>query len=96
MTKPKHTPGPWSSVKYTGIIADSKNMRIARADSGGPAEVDEANACLIAAAPELLAALKEFVADIEAIDETGACLDWPDLAVSYRKAKAALNKAEGK
>ena len=48
------------------------------------AQVDAQAACL--------AALREFVADIDAIGGVDACytLDWPDLSITYRKAVAAL------
>lgn len=52
--KAKHTPGPWQvkcSPNVTGIYA-------VRAHNGVPwGDQDEANASLIAAAPDLLAAL---------------------------------------
>lgn len=59
-----HTPGPWhyqeNSDPYTHIVRDSAERYIGGCsqDSGGNAE---ANARLIAAAPELLEALKELV-----------------------------------
>lgn len=55
----KHTPGPWSCPKGLEVIAADGRV-ITFIDDGDyrePAEA-EANACLIAAAPELLAALK--------------------------------------
>lgn len=49
-------------------------------------------------APKLAAVLREFMSDIEAVgveelrDENGSWY-WPDLAVTYRHAKAALKEA---
>lgn len=60
----------------------------------GPFEVDgsdeaQANARLIASAPELLEALKEIV---DAADGDG----WNQLDASFKKARAAIAKATGK
>ena len=63
MTQTQHTPGPWS-VTYTGIW--SKDARIADYRDNGHREVyrqlmpdeQEANAHLIAAAPDLLKVLE--------------------------------------
>ena len=65
----KHTPGPWVEDGQTGSVwqgpgpVDRKNgLRIAVVDiSTDRAEEDRANARLIAAAPELLAACKVLV-----------------------------------
>jgi hypothetical protein len=58
----KHTPGPWrtSGGRYIGISAKINGVwrQIGRAEECGhliPDEVVEANGCLMAAAPELLA-----------------------------------------
>jgi hypothetical protein len=70
----KHTPGKWTLVKNTSashstppyiIVEDTHSKNIATVipyASMEPEEV-EANARLIAAAPELLAALKEVIAN---------------------------------
>ena len=91
----KHTPGPWTAVKHswsrTGIYS-SGNVGIAALDISDEAteetqEVLEsamsANARLIAAAPELLSALKTFVE--YGTDYTTA---------EYQAACAAVKKAE--
>jgi hypothetical protein len=67
----KHTPGPWNRERYdTGgnpgryfpitAIRNGKHCRIAESggDSDLPSEEIKANGTLIAAAPELLEALK--------------------------------------
>jgi len=87
----KHTPGPWS-VQYETDIA-------AREDGVGPVDVahvymrtapgrTEANARLLAAAPELLEALKSMCEGFKPLKDA----DFPALA----KARAAIAKAEGK
>ena len=63
----KHTPGPWNVVledqrDYIGHYIDDGNKTIAEtvcAEAGTVSEEEAANARLIAAAPELLAALED-------------------------------------
>lgn len=68
MSAPKHTPGPW----YTCLNACGTDNQFIRSDAHGAAvarviDVDlptgtlEANAQLIAAAPEMLAVLKQVI-----------------------------------
>ena len=93
----QHTPGPWTTdgTANTGdldIVAPTG--RVAMMDCEFSEETEEvltANACLIAAAPELLAALREIVAAVEVgeVDGFSPSGDW------FREAKAALNKATG-
>jgi len=86
----KHTPGPWSiySITFKGY------HQIACAQGGRVCQVvpfkDEykANARLIAAAPDLLEALKSMCEGFSALKDS----DFPALA----KARAAIAKAEGK
>lgn len=89
----KHTPGPWDNcaigdyADYAGnssvIIGDDR--RIAVVHNHGTGE-DVANARLIAAAPEMLAACKAF---IHAMDEYGH----PDK--TDRLIRSAIYKVEG-
>ena len=93
----KHTPGPWVIVRDTDnkraitmIHAQPKDPKaygqgIAKLVRQG-LETDEPNALLIAAAPEMLEALKELVAGIET--RTAG----PD---DMEKARAAIAKATG-
>jgi len=70
-TKTAHTPGPWLSMTVTrGLhrVTDGKGKAIADIVASNPAR--DANARLIAAAPELLAAL-EFIAKRESDSITG-------------------------
>ncbi|MEE3046621.1 MAG: hypothetical protein VX620_15335 [Pseudomonadota bacterium] len=102
----KHTPGPWKSYilrskagRDLGWIVEHSNGRIAwtslayadtnkEADKNDPAR--EANARLIAAAPDLLNACKAVFDDVASIDND-SCLS---LEVG-RALKAAIAKAEG-
>lgn len=102
MTNTQHTPGPW-----TALGRDGYNSIIIRAEhaSHWPALVpefneiardpeQEANARLIAAAPDLIDALRDIVARIDCYD-AGRCP--PSLAERCREiALAAIAKAEGK
>jgi len=56
-----HTPGPWhvNCDGYFRIVGDAEYAPIARINGIGPAS--QANAHLIAASPDLLEALEEFV-----------------------------------
>ena len=89
----KHTPGPWHAVQDRNgsncdMLVETENFRIAtcgRADS----LVAQANANLIAAAPELLSACKATVADAEKAVNPASRL------YGYEALKAAIAKAEG-
>lgn len=84
-TQTAHTPGPWEN-KYPVIMAGS--ARLARIECTPEMDkYDEANARLIAAAPELLAALKALVA-LDEYQEPFNGLDFTD-------ARLAISKAEG-
>lgn len=87
----KHTPGPWRVSEGNGYNSSLYVMAGEAAeicevfdDSEEMALPDKANACMIAAAPELYEALK-WCAD--ALQEVG---------VAYAPAEAALAKAEGR
>lgn len=88
MSAHKHTPGPWC-VEGVGIRA------LVRAGTSGvivavrhrlSAQENEANARLIAAAPELLEALENILSN---------CLDSDGLSRAYENARAAIAKATG-
>jgi hypothetical protein len=70
MNKPKHTSGPWKhrkkegSVEIIGNYTDRNFVRIAEL-SNHIDNMDEANAQLIAAVPDLFKALQEIVADMQ-------------------------------
>ena len=100
MTKDTHTPGPWTA--YAGCIyagESDKPTHIARtvkADSASGTSVGNRerrwrNARLIAAAPELLAALQTLVNVCQGVS-FGPNTPDPDC---WANAKAALDKATG-
>lgn len=85
---PKHTPGPWELQILAGghefdIYGQSgESLALVR-------EANESNARLIAAAPDLLDALRDCVARLAELQEkTYYPLAWPRV-----KAMAAINKA---
>lgn len=95
----KHTPGPWAATFYdegsddsvAEISARSGTMQICEQVRFG--EEDKANFRLIAAAPELLAALKLCAEFIESLPYE------PSLAPSTKAqdaARDAIAKAEGR
>jgi hypothetical protein len=91
-----HTPGPWSfDGDYVESLALLKPLSVATlADCG---HSTEGNGILIAAAPELLAALKDAY---DALDYAQAQVDSDDvrwhLTRCCRKIKPVIDKAEGR
>lgn len=86
-TSTKHTPGPWACPQGLEIIAADGRV-ITFIDDGeydDPSEA-EANAKLIAAAPDLLSACQEFVRKVEAGEARSKR--------SYAEMKAAITKAQ--
>lgn len=87
----KHTPGPWEhevhelSEGFSAIVYGSNGQRI------GTDHLSEANARLIAAAPDLLAALRDMVGQHDLNPERllSAMHLWD-------AARAAIAKAEGR
>ena len=96
-----HTPGPWDRGPYVGdnihVITTTEHPWVGRIVAKVPALniVDgEANARLIAAAPDLLAAIKALMAEVERRDnpsDEGCSSDCDQMDA----AKAAVAKAEG-
>lgn len=92
----KHTPGPW--LTKGGYDKDS-GLGLTRVMFGSSIVSEcyginsEANARLIAAAPDMLEALREFVSTMDSLpasDETHSRV-WG----TYHTARAAIAKAEG-
>lgn len=79
----KHTPGPW---EIRAEDPDEEYWITEPHYTVGPASIvfNIEDACLIAAAPELLEALKFVIRGV------------PDTWEGVQKARAAINKAEGK
>ena len=107
MSTAKHTPGPWIATKNADVVAGNTNGLIADAFDGLPHyETDKhiavANARLIAAAPDLLEALKSAMDHIQMLEEgieelrqLGATANFCGVSFSHEKARAAIAKAEG-
>jgi len=97
-----HTPGPWREHSHRQIGPDAGIVcevwsAIGETDADRIAQAD-ANARLIAAAPDLLEALQEMVAgDAEAIEDAKRLgVPFPDeMLAAYHKARAAIAKATG-
>lgn len=66
MSETKHTPGPWKYEEATKTIRSGReNYWLCTMDSWDGAVNHEANAKLIAAAPELLEAAKDLITALE-------------------------------
>ena len=95
MANVQHTPGPWTAYLY-----DSEPASIEAADGDGPIalvgtdlydmEERDANARLMAAAPDLLAACEGLLAIARISAADGA-----DLNINIRRAEAAIAEATG-
>lgn len=86
----KHTPGPWfytANDANGGMITDRRGTQVAWTLSGDPVE-NCANSCLIAAAPDLLAALESLVS---ACENEG----FPHLGNILPAARRAISKSHG-
>jgi hypothetical protein len=92
-----HTPGPWE-LRGSRLVTDSNGVVIAeRIGSNGPG-TPEANAALIAAAPELLAALEGLLSEryaLEEPEEFDEAGNWTSNSPASVKARAAIRKARG-
>jgi hypothetical protein len=88
-----HTPGSWNVTLRHGsfrIHAITREKTIAR--TPGADETNEANARLIVAAPDLLAALREWFGD----ENAGLFSDRASTDAAIARARAAIAKAEGR
>jgi hypothetical protein len=87
-----HTPGPWKRQFAAGahvIRANGTSRSLAQVLHDGPE--DEANAALIAAAPEMYAAL------VGLMRASGSLTGNPDMDYRWEAAaRAAIAKAEGR
>ncbi len=101
----KHTPGPWEYVRETEHMGGypcnvSHKVKVGQElltvgchgyGWGEPEKEIEANAHLVAAAPELLEACKDALAFVEELDRRGIAQEWSGEGAL----KAAIEKAEG-
>lgn len=93
----RHTPGPWyTDGPYTVSAKDHRAMGqtpIATIHGFVGTDGREANARLIAAAPDMLAALRELIEQLEAI----GIPDWHGAeGLDLNPAKETIAKAEGR
>ena len=87
----KHTPGPWRVAAIPGAVITMDNTTIAKVFYG-ERSVSDSNAHLIAAAPDLLAALK----GLESRHEPGVFCDHAAAPCERcDAARDAIAKAEG-
>ena len=101
MTNTTHTPGPWRVSGYRlAVFAKLNGIKVVIADCNrtlGYSE-SEANARLLAAAPDLLEALKQCRLALEPYDDVKP-RDWKTdrekLAFAHQAARAAIAKATG-
>ena len=101
----KHTPGPWIATHIIGswwIEEDDPTAfcrrRIAIVDDGSGIDSPAANARLIAAAPEMLAALESICTEISGglcMNYTGATGICPNAAKGQCAVWDAIQKAKG-
>jgi len=98
----KHTPGPWKASPASGVVWDAAGTPVAVTSGliNGPANGERgANACLIAAAPELLKALQAVLIDAEAAEVAARMKGYPDIAAETKArinaARAAIAAATG-
>jgi hypothetical protein len=90
MKQAKHTPGPWRTKLAVDVIFIEPVSGEPVAEVEAPTDTDWANARLIAAAPELLEAAKDYVHRCPMCISGEECQD--DLCFTFR---AAIAKAEG-
>ena len=61
----EHTPGPWTTDSAGLVTAGPRRLHIAQAATTGMGHAAEANARLLAAAPDLLEALQRAQAELD-------------------------------
>jgi hypothetical protein len=93
----KHTPGPWH---VTGSRVDAYSYYLASSTTGLHINQREANARLIAAAPELLASLRDVLAQLDSEllirnYDSGWSLKQIPLVMALKAAQEVIQKAEG-
>lgn len=90
----KHTPGPWAVVEFKKIVSRNPSVvaggvghyeHVATVESQPETEIEDANAFLLAAAPDLLAALKQIIRED---NESGEVSDDAILSAVQAVAKA--------
>jgi len=88
----KHTAGPWIYAENGSVYADNYRKTVIHINGFGASAEDVANARLIAAAPELLEALRRLDSAIEPI-RRNLWNNFPALSEAWVVARAAIAKA---
>lgn len=103
MGESKHTPGPWKvSPTDDTVVIDATGAEVAAVDGDYNAPdtwpQTEANACLIAAAPDLMNALKRAFSYVEAAVAKDGGIEHCQIEyrVDHDAVVAAIAKAEGR
>ncbi len=98
----RHTPGPWriSDGESRGersicICTDEVNICVMSDGDGDGSDGQLADACLIAAAPELLAALRALLESYAAYVDIDGVMN-ADIAEPVTAARAAIAQADGR
>lgn len=95
----RHTPGPWrvsSKSKYLVRTDDFRVCQVFKSNSNPSLnKIAMADAQLIAAAPELLQALRCALADLEGSLAGYGEHDWDAHVKSIKEARLAISKATG-
>lgn len=102
MSAPSFTPGPWKAhtiktdygLPYTPVSAKTLLARV-YSEAFGDHEESEANARLIAAAPDLLEALESYVTTMAIAGGGDKALFMAAIRDADNKARAAIKKATG-
>ncbi len=105
MSETKWTPGPWHAHEQPAVILDDRGFMLAALDGNIESEPTvEANAHLIAAAPDLYLGLEAvwkliedgtLVRDISKDQEPGWAMNQLDLVVNLKATYTALARARG-
>ena len=91
MNPAKHTPGPWR----TEPAPHRSHWILGSVPVALTVEPSEANARLIAAAPDLLAALRDMIDRYARAMKDSGVSHYPEAMVEIRSARAAIAKATG-
>ena len=105
--KVAHTPGPWKQIEWscharTTVVVDFEEGPAVIAECESPSRYAdneaEANACLVAAAPDLLRELKRICAEAESwhsMHHAQNLIACDSICKAIPKMQAAIRKAEG-
>lgn len=103
-----HTPGPWALEYFDHtedftIVSEHGRISVARIslqdpqeDGGRDSKLEQANAYLIAGAPDMLAELREGAANLRKIAERFVNKDRADLEIQVACMETIAAKAEGR